>query len=112
VSAEELIVGLQQIITRARAHGIKVYGSTIMPCEGVDTYSEEGEEIRQAVNKWIRTSNAFDAVIDFDALMRDPRHPAKMRAEYDSGDHVHPGAAGYAAMAEYIPLELLRGKKK
>ena len=83
-----------------------------MPCEGVDTYSEEGEEIRQAVNKWIRTSNAFDAVIDFDALMRDPRHPEKMRAEYDSGDHVHPGAAGYAAMAEYIPMELLQGKKK
>jgi lysophospholipase L1-like esterase len=112
VSAEELIVGLQQIIARARAHGLKVYGATIMPCEGVNTYTEEGEAIRQAVNKWIRTSHAFDAVIDFDQRMRDPNHPAKMRAEYDSGDHVHPGAAGYKAMADSIPLELLRGKKK
>ncbi len=106
VSAEELIVGLQQIITRARAHGIKVYGATIMPCEGVNTYSEGGEVIRQTVNKWIRTSNAFDAVIDFDKLMRDPHQPTKMRAEYDSGDHVHPEAAGYRAMADYIPLNI------
>jgi lysophospholipase L1-like esterase len=112
VSSEELTVGLLQIITRARAHGIKVYGATIMPCEGVNTYSEEGEVIRQAVNKWIRASNEFDAVIDFDKLMRDPHHPTKMRAEYDSGDHVHPGAAGYKAMADYIHLELLRGGKK
>jgi lysophospholipase L1-like esterase len=112
VSADELIAGLQQIIVRARAHGIKVYGATIMPCEGVNTYSDEGEAIRQAVNKWIRTSNAFDAVIDFDRLMSDPHHPAKMRAEYDSGDHVHPGAAGYKAMADYIPLKLLRGENK
>jgi lysophospholipase L1-like esterase len=112
VSAEELIVGLQQIIARARAHGIKVYGATIMPCEGVPTYSEEGEAIRQAVNQWMRASNAFDAVIDFDKLMSDPNHPAKMRAEYDSGDHVHPGAAGYKAMADYVPLELLTGERK
>ncbi len=109
VSAEELIVGLQQIITRARAHGIKVYGATIMPCEGVNTYSAEREVIRQAVNQWIRTSNAFDAVIDFDKLMRDPDAPTKMRAEYDSGDHVHPGASGYKAMADYIPLGILLG---
>jgi lysophospholipase L1-like esterase len=112
VSADELIAGLRQIVTRARAHGIQVYGATIMPCEGVNTYSEEGEAIRQAVNKWIRTSNAFDAVIDFDKLMSDPLRPTRMRPEYDSGDHVHPGAAGYKAMADYIPLELLRGEKK
>lgn len=112
VSADQLIMGLQQIITRARAHGIKVYGATIMPCEGVNTYSGEGEAIRQAVNKWIRTSSAFDAVIDFDQLIRDPNHPTKMRAEYDSGDHVHPSAAGYRAMADHIPLRLLRGEKK
>ncbi|MBN1569844.1 MAG: SGNH/GDSL hydrolase family protein [Acidobacteria bacterium] len=112
VSADELIVGLQQIIARAHAHGIKVYGATIMPCEGVNTYTEEGEAVRQAVNRWIRTSHVFDAVIDFDQLMRDPNHPAKMRAEYDSGDHVHPGATGYKAMADYIPLKLLSGRKK
>jgi lysophospholipase L1-like esterase len=112
VSSEELIVGQLQIIFRARAHGIKVYGATIMPCEGVNTYSEEGETVRQAVNKWIRTSNSYDAVIDFDKLMRDPHHPTKMRAEYDSGDHVHPSAAGYKAMADYIHPELLREEKK
>lgn len=108
VSAEELIVGLQQIIARTRAHGIKVYGATIMPCEGVNTYSDEGEAIRQSVNKWIRTSNTFDVVLDFDKLVRDPHQPTKMRAEYDSGDHVHPGAAGYKAMADSIPLGVLR----
>jgi len=112
VSADELIAGLQQIIARARAHGIKVYGATLMPCEGVNTYTEEGESIRQSVNRWIRTSQAFDAVLDFDQLMRDPNHPAKMRAEYDSGDHVHPSAAGYKAMADYVPLDLLKGRKK
>ena len=79
-----------------------------MPCEGVNTYSEEGEAIRQSVNKWIRTSNTFDAVIDFDKLVRDPHQPTKMRAEYDSGDHVHPSAAGYKAMADSIPLGVLR----
>jgi lysophospholipase L1-like esterase len=112
VSADELIAGLQQIIARAHAHGIKVYGATLMPCEGVNTYTEEGEAIRQAVNTWIRTSQAFDAVVDFDQRMRDPNQPARMRAEYDSGDHIHPGAAGYKAMADSISLELFGGKTK
>jgi lysophospholipase L1-like esterase len=112
VSAEQIIAGLQQILSRARAHGIQVYGATIMPCEGVNTYTEEGETTRQAVNQWMRTSNTFAAIIDFDRLMRDPQHPTRLRAEYDSGDHVHPSASGYKAMADSIPLELLRRAAK
>ena len=72
VTADDLIWGLQQIIERAHAHGIKVAGATIMPVGGVSTYTEGGEAIRQAVNQWIRTSGAYDAVIDFDEVVRDP----------------------------------------
>jgi lysophospholipase L1-like esterase len=110
VSADEMIVGLRQIISRARAHGIKVIGATLTPFEGTNSYDESGETIRQAVNKWIRSTDAFDAIIDFDKAIRDPEHPARVREEYDSGDHIHPNAAGYAAMADLIPLKLLGGK--
>ncbi len=75
VTAEDLIWGYRQMIERAHMHGIKVAGATIMPVEGVATYTENGEAVRQAVNQWIRTSGAFDAVIDFDALTRDPANP-------------------------------------
>jgi lysophospholipase L1-like esterase len=112
VSADEMIVGLQQIIGRARAHGIKVFGATLTPFEGTNSYDESGEAIRQAVNKWIRSTDAFDAIIDFDKAIRDPEHPARVRQEYDSGDHIHPSAAGYKAMADLIPLSLLGGKQK
>ena len=112
VSADEIIVGLQQIIGRARAHGIKVFGATLTPFEGTNVYDESGEAIRQAVNKWIRSTGAFDAIIDFDKEICDPEHPAKVRQEYDSGDHIHPSAAGYKAMADLIPLSLLTGKQK
>jgi lysophospholipase L1-like esterase len=112
VSANEMIVGLQQIIGRARAHGIKVMGATLTPFEGTNSYDESGEAIRQAVNKWIRSTDAFDAIIDFDKAIRDPGHPARVRQEYDSGDHIHPNAAGYKAMADLIPLNLLGGEQK
>ncbi len=112
VSADEMIVGLQQIIGRAHAHGIRVFGATLTPFEGTNSYDESGEAIRQAVNKWIRSNNAFDAIIDFDEAIRDPQHPARVRQEYDSGDHIHPSAAGYKAMADLIPLSLLGGKQK
>jgi lysophospholipase L1-like esterase len=105
-----MIVGLKQIISRARAHGIKVFGATLTPFEGTNSYDESGEAIRQAVNQWIRGTDAFDAIIDFDKLIRDPQHPTRVRREYDSGDHIHPSAAGYKAMADLIPLSLLRGK--
>jgi lysophospholipase L1-like esterase len=112
VSADEMIVGLQQIIGRARAHGIKVFGATLTPFEGTNSYDESGEAIRQAVNKWIRSTDAFDAIIDFDNAIRDPEHPARVRQEYDSGDHIHPNAAGYTAMADLIPLNLLGGEQQ
>jgi len=106
VSALELRVGLLQVIERAHENGIKVYGATLTPFEGVNTYNAEGETIRQELNQWIRTGGAFDAVLDFDAAVRDPNHLTKMRAEYDSGDHIHPSDAGYKAMADAIDLTL------
>jgi lysophospholipase L1-like esterase len=112
VSAEEMIVGLQQIVARARAHGIRIFGATLTPFEGTNVYDESGEAIRQSVNQWIRSTDAFDAIIDFDKAIRDPEHPSKVRQEYDSGDHIHPSAAGYKAMADLIPLNLLTGKQK
>ena len=92
---------------RAHAHGLTVIGGTLLPYGGSDRFTEEGERIRQQVNDWIRTSGAFDAVVDFDKLTRDPQDPTRMAAEYDSGDHLHPSDAGYAAMADAIPIRRL-----
>jgi len=103
VTADDLIWGFQQIIERAHRHGVKVAGATITPVEGVNTYTETGEAIRQAVNRWIRTSGAFDAVIDFDAAVRDPRHPSRLRAD---SDRVHPNDPGNAAMASAIDASI------
>ena len=111
VSADEIVLGLRQIIDRVRARGAKVYGGTLMPYEGT-VYSEfftaAGEKKRQLVNEWIRNSHAFDSVIDFDAVMRDPHDPSRIRAEYDSGDHLHPNDEGYRHMADTIDLELFK----
>lgn len=108
VSAEEIIGGLQQIAERAHAHGIKVFGTTLTPYEGADYYTTDGEAKRQAINKWIRTSGAFDAVFDFDAAVRDPDHPSQFRNDYHSGDHLHPNAVGYKAMAEAIDISVFK----
>jgi len=108
VTADDLIWGLQQIIERAHRHGIKVAGATIMPVEGVNTYTDAGERIRQDVNRWIRTGKAYDAVIDFDAAVRDPGHPGRLRADFDPGDHVHPNDAGNRAMAAAIDASIFR----
>jgi len=108
VSAQDLIMGLQQIIDRAHGHGIRVFGVTLTPYEGADYYTAGGEAIRQAVNKWIRTGGAFDGVFDFDAVVRDPNHPSQFRDGYHSGDHLHPSAIGYKAMADAIDLSVLR----
>lgn len=109
VSAQDLIMGLQQIIERARQHGIRVFGATLTPYEGADYYSTDGEATRQAVNQWIRTGGAFDGVFDFDVAVRDPNHPSQFREGYHSGDHLHPSAIGYKAMADTIDLSVLRG---
>ena len=107
-TAEQIIVGYRQIIDRAHAHGLKVYGATLMPFEGASYYSPEGDVIRQAVNEWIRTSHAFDAVIDFDAVMRDPANPKRLKADKQSGDWLHPNDAGYKDMADAIDLKLFK----
>jgi lysophospholipase L1-like esterase len=95
---------------RAQEHGIKVFGGTVTPFEGTNSYNADGETVRQEVNKWIRTTNLFDGIFDFDALMRDPARPSRLRDAYDSGDHIHPNPAGYKVMADSISLSALRGQ--
>ncbi len=112
VSADEIIGGLRQIIERAHAHGIKVFGGTLTPYEGALYFSPQGETKRQAVNEWIRSGKAFDGVIDFDAAVRDPQHPSKFLPAYQSGDNLHPSNAGYKLMADTVDLSMLRGKSR
>ena len=108
VTAADLIAGYRQVIARAHAKGIAVHGATLIPFQGAGYYSAEKEAVRQAVNTWIRSGGGFDAVIDFDRVMRDPANPARMLAAYDSGDHLHPNDAGYEAMGNAVPLTLFR----
>lgn len=106
VTADDLIGAHKQIIERAHVHGIKAIGATLTPFAGAAYYSEEGETLRQAVNQWIRTSKAYDAVIDFDALTRDPENPKQIRPMYNIRDHLHPNDLGYRLMAEGFDLSL------
>jgi lysophospholipase L1-like esterase len=108
VDAEALIGAYRQIIARAHARGVRVLGATILPYKGAIYWTPEGEAARQAVNRFIRTSGAFDGVIDFDAAVRDPADPAAIREGFHSGDHLHGSDAGYRAMADAIPLDLFR----
>jgi len=111
VSADEIIAGHLQIIARARAMGLKVYGGTLTPFKAFLPgiyYTSDGEVKRQAVNQWIRTSKAYDAVIDFDKAIREPSNPVAIRSDYDSGDHLHPNDAGYQAMADAVDLSLFK----
>lgn len=110
VTAGDLIAGLTQMVDRAHMHGIKVAGCTLTPFQGAGYYSENGETIREAVNAWIRTGGAFDAVVDFDAVTRDPDHPRQFRPDFNDGDHLHPNDAGYKAMAEAIGLSIFTEK--
>ncbi len=108
VSADQIIAGMKQVIARVHARGAKIYGATLTPYEGTvfhGYYQPEGEAKRQAVNTWIRSGD-FDAVIDFDAAVRDPEHPTRIRADFDVGDHLHPNDAGYRAMGEVVDLKL------
>ncbi|MGW0811889.1 SGNH/GDSL hydrolase family protein [Streptomyces viridiviolaceus] len=112
-SAPSLISGYQEIIDRAHARGLKVYGGTLVPFMGSngrfggDYGTAYGEQQRLAVNRWIRTSGAFDGVIDFDKAVRDPADPSYMLPAHDSGDHLHPGDLGYEAMADAIDLDMI-----
>jgi lysophospholipase L1-like esterase len=99
--------GLQQIAARARANGLHVIGCTITPYGGWFAYEEKGEQVRQAVNDFIRHSGIFDGVADFDAAVRDPREPSRLLPAYDSGDHLHPNAAGHRAMAGAVDIPSL-----
>lgn len=109
VTPADLIAGMKQIIERVHEHGIRIYGATILPFEGSNTYSEEGETTRQAVNQWIRSGGQFDGVIDFDRAISDPADPRRMREDLQSGDHLHPNNAGYKVMADAIDLSLIEG---
>jgi lysophospholipase L1-like esterase len=110
-SADDLIAGHKQLIERAKARGLRIYGATLTPFEGAAYWTPEGEAKRQALNEWIRKSGAYDGVIDFDAATRDPNAPTKILPAYDSGDHLHPGDAGYKAMGEAVDLALFAARR-
>jgi lysophospholipase L1-like esterase len=112
VTPDDLIGAYRQLIGRAHDHGIKVIGGTLLPFEGARYYTQHGNETRQAVNQWIRASNAFDSVVDFEAVTKDPANPNKMKPEFDSGDHLHPNDSGYKAMAEAIDLSWFGAREK
>lgn len=106
VTAQDLESGYQTVINQAHAQGLKIYGATILPFQGASYYSTYGESVRESVNDWIRSSGAFDAVIDFDSVMRSSSNPLALNSAYDSGDHLHPNDTGYQAMANAIDLHL------
>jgi lysophospholipase L1-like esterase len=110
VTADDMIAGLNQMALRAHARGIKLFAGTLTPFENetfmLGAWSPAKEAKRLAVNEWIRTADAFDAVIDFDKFLRDPDHPARMLPIYDNGDHLHPGDVGYNRMGDVIDLSL------
>jgi lysophospholipase L1-like esterase len=107
VSAQQVIAGDKQIIAYAHAQGLRIFGATLTPFQGAGYYSAAGEKKREEVNNWIRTSGAFDGVIDFDKVIRDPSNPLIINPAFDSGDHLHPNDAGYQAMANAINLQML-----
>jgi lysophospholipase L1-like esterase len=108
VTADEMIAGDQQMVLRAHQLGLKIIGCTMTPYEGANYFAADGEVKRQSVNKFVRSSSAYDGIIDFDAVVRDPSHPARLLPMFDSGDHLHPNDAGYKAMADSINLSLFR----
>jgi lysophospholipase L1-like esterase len=114
---DEIILGYEQLIDRAHSQGIRMIAATLTPF--IDTfkgtpmegyYTPEKERVRLAVNEWIRSSGAFDGVIDFDKTTEDPAKPGHIRADYDCGDHLHPNDAGYKAMAESVDLDMMLTK--
>jgi lysophospholipase L1-like esterase len=106
VSAQQIIDGMHTLVARAHAKGVRIFGATITPNGGYDWpfHSATGEQKRQAVNAWIRSDDGFDAIVDFDRIVRDPVRPDRLLPAFDSGDHMHPNDAGYKAMAAAIDL--------
>ena len=107
-TAQQLIEGLQEYIALARSLHDKVYVGTLLPIEGWRTYAPFREDLKNAYNDWIRTTDMIDGCIDFDLALRDPQNPKAFLGKYDSGDHLHPSPAGYRRMAEIIPVQLLQ----
>jgi lysophospholipase L1-like esterase len=109
----DIIAAYRQMIAAARERGIRVYGATILPYGASEYYhpNAENEADRQAINAWIRAPGNFDGLIDFDAAMRDPARPNRLRKDYDSGDGLHPSTAGYRAMGGMVPLRLFAGSR-
>jgi lysophospholipase L1-like esterase len=108
VTADDMIAGYKQLILRAHAKGIKIFGATLLPNENESAYTPEGEVKREAVNAWIRSGGAFDGVVDFEKALRDPSHPTSMLPKYDCGDHLHPNDLGYRALGDAIDLAMLK----
>ncbi|WP_053671122.1 SGNH/GDSL hydrolase family protein [Streptomyces sp. NRRL B-1140] len=107
-SAEQLITGLRELAARGQARGLRMLAATILPCEGEARCTAAVDAERGVVNEWIREGGVFDGVLDFDAVVRDPQRPSRMLLAYDSGDHLHPGDTGLAALADSVDLGLLR----
>ena len=110
VSADDLIAGYVQMAERAHTHGIKVYIATLTPYVGASYASPAGEQVRQALNQWIRTTSQIDGIIDFDKATQDPANPAMVLPAFDHGDHLHPNDAGYKSMGDAIDLNLFQSK--
>ncbi|MFI7451404.1 SGNH/GDSL hydrolase family protein [Nonomuraea sp. NPDC049714] len=108
-TAEDIIAGYRMLIGRAHLHGLRIIGCTLTQFGGTFVFTAESERMRQDVNRWIRDSGEFDAVVDLDAATRDPAAPTNLRAEFDSGDGIHPNDAGNQAIAEAFDLELFQG---
>lgn len=116
-TADELIAGYRQLVGLARAHNVRIVGATLPPFVGAlsgtplsNYYHPDKDALRQEINRWIRESGTFDAVVDFDAVLRDPDHPERITPAFDSGDHLHPGDKGNQAMADAIDLDALLGR--
>ncbi|MGG3622141.1 SGNH/GDSL hydrolase family protein [Bacillus gobiensis] len=102
--ADQIIAGMKEVATKAHYRNLRIFIGTIVPFGNTDYYSEEKEHVRQDVNKWIRSNEIFDGVIDFDQALADPQIPNQILPEYDSGDHLHPNNEGYKALAYAVPL--------
>ena len=113
VTAQQIIDANRQLLARAHAKGVRAIITTIPGFKGsvflgpkIEFFTPENEKVRQEVNAWIRSTREFDGMIDFDAPVRDPADPAKIRADFDSGDHLHPNDAGYVATGNIVPLQI------
>ena len=106
-TAEQVIAGLREIADRGHARGLRMLAATILPCAGEARCTAAADAERVEINAWIRGAGVYDGVLDFDAVVRDPAQPSRMLPAYDSGDHLHPGDAGLAALADSVDLRAL-----